>query len=119
LVDLDSIAPEVLDKIQATWPGPVTWVFPAAKQIPQWISGEHNSVAIRVSAHPLVQALCNSYGKAIVSTSANLSGCAPARTVLELQQQFPQGIDCVVPGEVGGMAKPTPIYDAMTGEAVR
>ena len=52
-------------------PGPVTFVFPAPATTPRWLTGRFDSLAVRVTDHPLVVALCQAYGKPLVSTSAN------------------------------------------------
>lgn len=114
-----TVAPQVLAKVLATWPGPYTWLLPASNQVPVWIKGEHASVALRVTAHPVAKAICEAYGKPIVSTSANLAALPPARTTNEVQQQFPSGIDLIVPGNVGPLQEPTPIRDALTGAIIR
>ena len=41
-----------LCKIKKTWPGPVTWVIPAQSWVPEWLTGKHQSIAVRISAHP-------------------------------------------------------------------
>lgn len=46
------------DAIFACWPGPVTFVFPAAITTPRWLTGRFDSLAVRVTDHPLVVALC-------------------------------------------------------------
>lgn len=102
----------------ATWPGPYTWVVPAAAA-PAWLRGQHDSIAVRVTAHPGVQALCNAFGGALVSTSANISGHPPARDVLELKQQFGDGLDYILQGQLGGDGKPSEIRDARTGIVLR
>lgn len=102
----------------ATWPGPYTWVVPAT-QAPRWLRGCHDSMAIRVSAHPGVQALCRAFGGALVSTSANVSGKSPARDALVLRQQFGRGLDYILPGQLGGDGKPSEIRDARTGIVLR
>ena len=43
----------------ASWPGPVTWVLPARPGVPSWLTGHHRGIAIRVSNHPGVRALCH------------------------------------------------------------
>lgn len=58
--------------IFASWPGPVTFVFPARPDTPRWLTGRFDSLAVRVTDHPLVIELCEAYGKPLVSTSANL-----------------------------------------------
>ncbi|MXG75122.1 Sua5/YciO/YrdC/YwlC family protein, partial [Cronobacter sakazakii] len=73
---------------------------------------------VRVTDHPLVVALCQAYGKPLVSTSANLSGLPPCRTVDEVRAQFGAAFP-VVPGETGGRLNPSEIRDALTGELFR
>lgn len=106
--------------MQATWPGPVTWVAPAADWVPAWLHGGRRSLAVRVSAHPVVQALCLAFAGPLVSTSANKSGRPPARRpgqVRKLCRTCPELLP--VPGALGGLSKPTPIYDALTGRCLR
>lgn len=67
---------------------------------PRWLTGRFDSLAVRVTDHPLVVALCQAYGKPLVSTSANLSGLPPCRTVDEVRAQFGAAFP-VVPGETG------------------
>ena len=106
------------DAVFARWPGPVTFVFPALATTPRWLTGRFDSLAVRVTDHPLVVALCQAYGKPLVSTSANLSGLPPCRTVEEVRAQF--GTDFpVVEGVTGGRLNPSEIRDALTGEQFR
>ncbi|WP_240651694.1 L-threonylcarbamoyladenylate synthase type 1 TsaC [Serratia microhaemolytica] len=104
--------------IFASWPGPVTWVIPAKSQTPRFLTGQFDSLAVRVSAHPLVQQLCRQFAKPLVSTSANLSGAAPCRSVAEITQQFGENFP-VLNGEVGGRQNPSEIRDALTGKQIR
>ena len=106
-----------MDAVRATWPGPVTWVFPKAKTVPDWLSGTHASLAIRMSAHPVARALCL-HGP-VVSTSANKTGCAPATNVQALTAQFPEGIDAVVAGDLGEAGMPSAIFDVLSGLRLR
>ncbi|WP_341502636.1 Sua5/YciO/YrdC/YwlC family protein [Gallaecimonas sp. GXIMD4217] len=104
--------------IFSKWPGPVTWVLPARADAPAWVTGGRDTLAVRVSDHPVVKALCDAFGKPLVSTSANLSGQEPARSAAEVAAQFGERV-LVVPGEVGSLGQPTPIFDAQTGQALR
>jgi len=103
----------------STWPGPATWIFPASDHTPMWISGERDSVAIRVSAHPLVQALCLAYGGPIVSTSANRAGHDAARSASAGRLAFGRSIDALVPGALGKLESPTVIRDVISGMILR
>ena len=105
-------------KLAETWPGPNTWLVPASTRVPGWIRGRHTKVALRVSAHPLVQQLCVEYGGPIVSTSANPAGCREARSVLDVRKYFGESV-LVVPGAVGNLGQPTTIRDLESGETVR
>ena len=110
---------DVLTKLKASWPGPVTWVVPAADSLPAWLSGGRDTLAVRVTAHPVASALCAASDMALVSTSANRSGRSPARTALAVRALFGGGVDEILPGAVGGQAKPTEIREALTGKVLR
>jgi len=107
-----------LRRARDTWPGPATWVFPASPFAPPWITGAHDSVAVRVTAHPVMAALCRRFGGALVSTSANRSGQPPCRSVTDVRLRFAPSLR-VVPGATGGLASPTPIREAATGHLLR
>ena len=106
------------ERVLASWPGPVTWVLPLKKALPEWITGGRNTVAIRVSDHPIVQALCAEFGSPIVSSSANLTGLLPARSCEEVKEMFGESLLCVQ-GSLGILKQPTQIRDAVTGQVLR
>lgn len=110
---------DAIERAQASWPGPNTWVFPRADHVPAWIVGEHAGIAVRVTAHPVARALCIAYGAAIVSTSANTHGQAPARSIEAVRMMFGDHLDCIVDGSLGGLERPTVLRDAITGEVLR
>jgi L-threonylcarbamoyladenylate synthase len=107
------------DDVHASWPGPNTWVVPATPRVPRWITGAHAGVAVRVSAHPVVIALCAAFDGPLVSTSANPAGAPPPHTLAQLDPALRDALDGLVAGETGGLARPTAIRDARTGEALR
>jgi len=103
----------------STWPGPATWVFPASDATPMWISGARANVAIRVTAHPVARALCETFGGALVSTSANRSGRPPAISATQIRLAFRRSVDAIVPGPLGGRSAPTTIRDVISGMILR
>lgn len=107
------------DEVLASWPGPHTWILPAAAGTPRWITGQHDSLAVRVSAHPVVAALCAAFGGALVSTSANLAAAPAPRSHGELSPEILAGVDAIVAGETSGLAQPTTIRDARDGQQIR
>lgn len=119
LLDWESLPQERRDEVLASWPGPHTWIVPATSRVPRWITGAHDGVAVRVSAHPTVVALCTAFGSPLVSTSANLTGQPPAHQRAALDPHLLERIDGVCIGETGGLAAPTDIRDARSGTVLR
>ncbi|MGS0502256.1 Sua5/YciO/YrdC/YwlC family protein [Xanthomonas oryzae] len=118
-VDIDALAPARRQDVLASWPGPHTWILPVTARAPRWVTGEHDGLAVRISAHPVVAALCAAWGAPLVSTSANLAGEPPARGHAALDPALLATIDGVVDGEVGALAQPTRIRDARSGQILR
>lgn len=111
--DIEMYKPKIAD----TWPGHVTWIFPKSDKVPYFVSGAHKSIAIRMTAHETSKKLCES--TPIISTSANISEEAPAKTMDCILKNFTDCIDGVVVGDLGGFSQPSSIYDVITGERLR
>ena len=118
-IDLPRVPPEAMARAQATWPGPHTWIFPRAADTPAWLAGGHAGIAVRVTAHAPAAALCRSFGGALVSTSANRHGEPPARSSKDVYDIFGADVDAILNGPLGGLERPTPIRDAISGATVR
>lgn len=119
LVDWAALPADRRDAVQSSWPGPHTWIIPATTRVPRWITGDHTGVAVRVSAHPVVAALCDAYGGALVSTSANPAGAPPPRTLADLDAVLRRSVDGVVVGDTSGGMRPTAIRDGRSGVELR
>lgn len=117
-VNDDAIRPDRRTDIFSSWPGPNTWLLPKSAAAPQWITGQHDKIAVRVTNHPVVVALCNKLGKPLVSTSANLTGQAPTKTINEAKAVFADSV-MYVEGEVGNATKPSVIRDGDSAEVIR
>ena len=117
-IDDSMLTPVQRESIFAAWPGPVTFVFPALPTTPRWLTGRFDSLAVRVTDHPLVIELCNAFGKPLVSTSANLTGLPPCRTADDVLAQFGPDFPVII-GDTGGRLNPSEIRDALTGERFR
>ena len=114
------LPPEPLrSEVLSSWPGPVTWVLDARRKAPRWIGGNRRSIAVRVTAHPVANRLCARVGKAIVSTSANVSRRPPHRQILRLRRDLGRAVDYVLAGALGELANPTPIRDGRSGRVLR
>lgn len=109
---------QTLDHILPSWPGPETWILPAAPARHHHPLIRDGHLAVRISAHPVVRDLCDGLDACLTSTSANLSGQPPARTLAEIEQYFHDQLP-VLEGELGGQTRPSRIRHAATGETLR
>ncbi|MGL4381335.1 MAG: L-threonylcarbamoyladenylate synthase [Vibrio sp.] len=118
-IDETQLSAEQLAQVLASWPAPLTWVMPASRHTPSWVRGQFDTVAVRVSAHPLVQKLCVAFGKPLTSTSANLSGQPACVTQQQVIAQLGEHINVVVEGKTGGRSGPSEIRDARSLQVLR
>ena len=116
---MEAITPEQQAMLDETWPGPNTWLVPPSEQVHPLVKGQHPLVAVRVTDHPLVKQLCQAFGGAIVSTSANPAGEPPAMSEQDIVSYFPAQLDFVLSGELGGAKQPSRIRNLLTGETLR
>ena len=116
---LSSLSARQKQTLQDSWPAPITWLVPDNGFAPSWIRGRFNSVALRVTAHPIAKSLCEAFGAPIVSSSANTQGRVPAKSPLRVQHYFPSSLATVVPGHLGKNPKPTQIKDLVSGAKIR
>lgn len=112
-LDADQLA-----QVQATWPGPHTWLMPTTPRCPVWLTGRHPRIAVRLTAHRPARRLCQDVDMALVSTSANKSGAKPAKTWRECQRLFGAAVR-VLPGRIGTRRRPSTIQDLATGRIIR
>ena len=124
--DIDQLKPWVnfdkipdLDTVLESWPGPETWIIPARSDVSPLITGKHDSLAVRVSAHPIVRKICDQFQGAITSTSANKSNQREAKSLYSSRQYFHNEVDFYVPGTVSGKQRPSRIRNAITQEIIR
>lgn len=106
-------------RILPTWPGPVTWLLPVRPTVSALIRGKHDTLAVRVTAHPVCRELCLQLGRPLISTSANLSEQPPARSAAEVWQQFGSQVDTILDAPLGTQSQPTEIRHGLSGEIVR
>lgn len=116
---LNGLSEEQRAVLQASWPGPVTWLVPNNGTAPEWITGGRDTLALRVTDHPVAAALCESHGGPLVSTSANPHGSPPAKTADEVGAYFGGGLAAILDGPLGELTQPTEIRNLLTGEIVR
>jgi L-threonylcarbamoyladenylate synthase len=102
----------------AFWPGPLALVITALPGLPRALLGGGDTVAVRVSSHPVARALARAVGRPITATSANRSGHEPtALSSVALQEMGPD-VDAVLDGGACPGGPPSTIVD-VTGRAPR
>jgi L-threonylcarbamoyladenylate synthase len=116
---VSDIAPSLIDKALQTWPGPVTWLFPRAAEVPDYVAGDHDTIAVRITAHEPSRDLCKAFASALISSSANHTAQRPARSIGEVEDYFGQNIAGILAGPLGGAEKPSEIRDLVSGRIIR
>jgi L-threonylcarbamoyladenylate synthase len=116
---IEPVTSEQMKVALAAWPGPVTWLFPRAPHVPDWLAGVHPTIALRLTAHPVCRDLCAAFGGAIVSTSANPSSVPPATSAAQVDEYFGSGIGGIIAGALGGDDRPSEIRDLVSGKILR
>ena len=98
---------------------PTSWLVPHNGYASDWIRGDFDSVALRITGHLLVRELCETFGGPIVSSSANLSGQPTYECAEQIQRHIGQGLDGILVGELGKASGPSTVKDLLTGEVLR
>lgn len=116
---LQPLSKTTVQRISRPCKTPVTWVLPCLPDTPVWLTGQHDTLAIRVTDHPVAAALCEQWGGPLVSTSANIHGSPPATSPLRVRMIFNEQLDYIVHDPVGATNQPSTIRDGLTGEVLR
>lgn len=75
---------------------PLTVIYDDARNLAPNLIGEDGSVGIRVTSEEFSKQLCFRFRKAIVSTSANISGQPAPASFSEIQDEIKQAVDYIV-----------------------
>jgi L-threonylcarbamoyladenylate synthase len=94
------ISPLAEKLMQRFWPGPLTSVLPARKDIPKPLLNRTGGIGVRISSQPIATELVKSLGRPLTATSANPSGHASAHTVEEAKNYFAGRVEIFVDGGV-------------------
>lgn len=117
-VAFDTLELSTQTTVLESWPGPVTWLLPKSAYTPSFISGDSDMVAIRVTAHPLVQQMCWAVNSPLVSTSANPATQDPAKSASQVKSYFSDQV-ILLDGELGEQKTPSKIINSITMETLR
>lgn len=104
------------------WPGPVTIIFPAKSDLPQWMVSPSGNIALRVPLHKGLQNLLH-YFPVLFSTSANITGMPIPHNIAEVDPEIIKNVELIVTNDDEGTRNivPSTILDCteMTVKIVR
>lgn len=118
-LDWDRLDAAQKDAIIASWPGPTNWLIPASVNCPNYLTGKHDTLAVRLSNFKPVSALCQASASPLISTSANLKGHPPLKTAQSVIDTFADTIDYIVDIPIQGLEYPCQIIDACSHKTIR
>jgi len=86
---------------QRIFPGPYTLVVPATRVVPRTLTdAKRRTVGIRVTSHPIAQALAHGLGRPLLTTSAIVPDTGePCRDAEEILEAFGTFVDVVIDAE--------------------
>ncbi len=109
--------PEMARALAATfWPGPLTLVLQRAPGVPDEVTGGQETVALRVPAHPLAQALLQAFGDGIAAPSANRFGRISPTTAAHVRAELGGRVDMILDGGPCQVGLESTIVDLSGGE---
>lgn len=121
--DLDQLNPLVADIsteaqicMDAFWPGPLSLLFPRAKNLPEMLSAGTDWVCVRCPGNDFARRLCRAFGGTITSTSANASGQPPAISADAITLP---GVSLILDGGTLQKQPPSTVYNPNTREMLR
>ncbi|HIH40588.1 MAG TPA: threonylcarbamoyl-AMP synthase [Halobacteria archaeon] len=92
---------------------PITVVLKKKRSVPDYITGNSNKIGIRLPQHPIAYDLIKNFGSPITSTSANISGGAPPKSIDQVMLDIP----FIDGGVVSGI--PSTVVDLIDKKIIR
>ena len=104
--DLNQVAlpPNIMarDLMTRFWPGKVTFVLMAHKELPVALTSGRGKIGVRLVGHPVAASLVRALAAPLTGTSANISGTGGCATVQQIDTKLIQGVQMVL--DVGFLA---------------
>lgn len=111
---LAGMEPEDLEPENELWPAPLTIIYPARPETPEYLHRGLNTMSFRIPSDERLRALIKQTGP-LVSTSANTQGENTAKNIAEAQEYFGNKLDFYVDmGTLGG--QPSTIVKVENGQ---
>ena len=112
IIPLTQFVPAGVENIiGAFWPGPLTLIFPAAKNVAPDLLGQGSTIGIRYTSSVLGRELCRVAGCPITAPSANLSGCHEPLSAEDVAKQIGDKVDLILDGGASFSKEPSTVVD--------
>lgn len=111
-----SIPAEAEVLMDAFWPGPLTIILPAGRDVPAEVTAGLRTVAVRMPDHPVALALIKAAGVPVAAPSANLSGKPSPTQAEHVLQDLDGRIEAILDGGPAGVGVESTVLD-LTSEA--
>ncbi|MDH5202316.1 MAG: L-threonylcarbamoyladenylate synthase [Nitrospirota bacterium] len=112
-VNVNQIALSFIEKF---WPGPLTLILPAKKNLSEYITAGTGKVAVRIPGESFALSLAKTADFPISATSANLSGMPPAQDTEAVIRYFGDKIDLIFDSGSSTGGLPSTIVDVIGDE---
>lgn len=112
------IPPAAHQLAKTFWPGPLTMILKRSAAALDVVTGGQDTVALRVPAHPVAQALLRGFGGGVAAPSANRFGHVSATTAEHVRQEFGDAVECVLDGGEADVGIESTIIDLSGAKAV-
>lgn len=106
-----SIPAEALELGRRFWPGGLTMVLQSSQNLPSVLTAGTGKIGIRVSSHPLANALTLALKLPVTGTSANISGRPPCTRADQVVECLSGQVDLILDGGITEGARPSTILD--------
>jgi L-threonylcarbamoyladenylate synthase len=110
----EEVTPMAVQLMKRFWPGPLTLVFKAKKDVLPELTAGTGAIGLRVPGNALTRRLLAYLGAALTGTSANLSGERGIETAEEAREAFGDRVDLVLDGGRTAGGKPSTVVDVST-----
>jgi len=89
-------------------PGPYTFILKKKRDLP---ASDTDRLGIRMPDSAFCKALCDAFGKPIITTSANLTGGIPPTKLEDVDKRILDGVDLAIDGGFTKYRCPSPVID--------
>jgi L-threonylcarbamoyladenylate synthase len=93
--EIPSIGRQLMERY---WPGALTLIFRAKRELPPPLCGEGDTIGLRISAHPIARLIVEAVETPLTSTSANPAGEGNLTDIQSIAQVFGDQVDLIIDG---------------------